>query len=587
MTGPQVPFSAELHATKYRTPGEDFETAMNRIAGHLADEFDNHFQLLSSLLLTQGFMPAGRVQASSGSTKAICAHNCFVSGIIEDSFTDGHGSIMARAGEAAETMRKGGGIGYDFSTIRPRGALIKKLQSQASGPLSFMEIYEAVCKCVASAGHRRGAQMGVLRVDHPDIEEFIAAKCNRERFRGFNFSVAITDKFMECLKSGEPFPLVFDNVVYKEIDASVLWEQLMHATWDWAEPGVLFIDTINRMNNLAYCETITATNPCGEQPLPPYGACLLGSVNLVKYLRRVAIGEYEFDWDRFAADIPVAVRAMDNVIDRAIYPIYEQEKEAKSKRRMGIGVTGLANCIEAQGHAYGSPEFLAMTDRIMRRLTRECYLASAALAGEKGAFPLYREDEYLNSEFVKTLDPVVQEAIRANGIRNSHLVSVAPTGTISLCADNISSGIEPVFAYSFERTVQEFDGPRVETVEDYGVRVLNVRGRRSQDVTVEQHLAVLATVTKHVDSAVSKTCNVGSDVSWTDFKQIYYDAWEQGCKGCTTFRADGEREGVLNVKEEDSQAQEADFVGVAADPEEFEEGAACYRDPVTGRSECE
>ena len=355
-------------------------------------------------------------------------------------------------------MRMGGGIGYDFSTLRPKGDLIVKLQSRSSGPISFMEIFDAVCRCTSSSGHRRGAQMGVLRIDHPDIFDFVRAKQNETFLKGFNISIAVTDEFMECKRDGKPFQLKFGGRVYREVDTNELWDAVMRSTWDWAEPGVLFIDTINRMNNLHYCETIAATNPCGEQPLPPFGACLLGSFNLVRYVSKDMHG-WRFDWDRLARDIAPVVRAMDNVVDRARYPLPQQEHEAKSKRRMGLGVTGLANAGEALGLPYGSKGFLDFTRRVLTLVRDESYRASARLAQEKGAFPLY-SNEYLDSKFVRTLPEDIQGLIEFYGIRNSHLTSIAPTGTISLCADNISSGLEPVFSYGMERTVIEFEGPR-------------------------------------------------------------------------------------------------------------------------------
>jgi ribonucleoside-diphosphate reductase alpha chain len=579
-TGPQLPFSDELHSTKYRQQGESHREAMGRNASAMCDGED-HYKAFRELTMDMRFMAAGRVQAGMGSTKNVTSHNCFVSGTIEDSFIEGHGSIMGRATEAAATMRMGGGIGYDFSTLRPRGALIKKLQSRSSGPVSFMGIFDAICRCVASSGHRRGAQMAVLRVDHPDIEEFVHAKQNKTELTGFNISVAITDDFMECLATGRPFKLKWNGEVYREVDARDLWEQIMRSTWDWAEPGVLFIDTINRMNNLHYCEDITATNPCGEQPLPPYGACLLGSFNAVRYLRRTGIMSFEFNYNQLAQDIPHVVRAMDNVIDRAHYPLYEQEKEARSKRRIGLGITGLANALEAMGHPYGSEGFLEIEEEILELIAAESYRASALLAKEKGHFPLFDRSQYLQGEFIRKLPGSVQKLIYDHGIRNSHLTSIAPTGTISLCADNVSSGIEPVFAYSFDRTVIEFEAPRVETVEDYGVRVLGVKGKVSADVTVKEHLAVLEVAQRNVDSAVSKTCNVPSDTTWEEFKQIYVDAWEAGCKGCTTFRMNGKRDALLTVKEDDTPV---DVIGKATGTDD---GAACYIDPTTGRHECE
>lgn len=570
--GPQLPFSDELHAGKYRSEGESFREAMSRVAAGLKDD-DAHFHEFRDILLDMRFMPAGRIQSAIGSGKNTTPYNCYVSGTIADSYTDGEGSIMERATQAAATMRMGGGIGYDFSTLRPKGDLIVKLQSRSSGPISFMEIFDAVCRCTSSSGHRRGAQMGVLRIDHPDIFDFIHAKQNEHFLKGFNISIAVTDEFMWAKRDGKPFQLKFGGRVYREVDPNELWDAVMRSTWDWAEPGVLFIDRINEMNNLNYCETIAATNPCGEQPLPPFGACLLGSFNLVRYISKDMHSWWRFDWDRLARDIAPVVRAMDNVVDRARYPLPQQEHEAKSKRRMGLGVTGLANAGEALGLPYGSKGFLDFTRRVLTLVRDEAYRASALLAHEKGAFPLY-SPEYLDSKFVKTLPEDIREMIEEHGIRNSHLTSIAPTGTISLCADNISSGLEPVFSYGMERTVIEFEGPRKELIEDYGVRVFGVRGRRSSDVTVAEHVAVLAAAAELVDSAVSKTCNVDSRVSWDEFKRVYDSAWELGCKGITTYRADGKRGGVIVAKDDDTgKAQE--------------EAASCTIDPETGHRSCE
>lgn len=569
--GPTQPFSDELHQQKYRLEGESFREAMNRVAAGLKDD-DAHFHEFRDILMDMRFMPAGRIQAAIGSGRNTTPYNCYVSGTIADSYTDGDGSIMQRAAEAAATMRMGGGIGYDFSTLRPKGDLIVKLQSRSSGPISFMEIFDAVCRCTSSSGHRRGAQMGVLRIDHPDILEFVHAKQNESFLRGFNISIAVTDEFMVAKRDGKPFQLRFGGRVYREVDPNELWDAVMRSTWDWAEPGVLFIDRINEMNNLHYCETIAATNPCGEQPLPPFGACLLGSFNLVRYLQRDMLG-WTFDWDGYARDVAPVVRAMDNVVDRARYPMPQQEHEAKSKRRMGLGVTGLANAGEALGMPYGSAEFLAFTRRVLTVLRDESYRTSARLAQEKGPFPLY-SNEYLDSKFVRTLPEDIQGLIEFYGIRNSHLTSIAPTGTISLCADNISSGLEPVFSYGMERTVIEFEGPRKELIEDYGVRVFGVRGRRSSEVTVAEHVAVLAVATELVDSAVSKTCNVDGRVSWEEFKRVYDSAWELGCKGITTYRADGKRGGVIVAKDDDTGGAQ-------------EEAASCTIDPESGRRSCE
>ena len=545
--GPQVPFSDYLHAGKYRLQNESFRDAMNRIASALQDS-TAHYHEFRHILLNMRFMAAGRIQTAIGSTKNVTPYNCYVSGTIRDSFVEGDSCIMDMAKEAAATMRMGGGIGYDFSTFRPRGAMIKKLQSRSSGPISFMSIFDAIGLCTASSGHRRGAQMGVLRVDHPDIEEFVHAKHNTTSLTGFNISVAVTDAFMQAVATNSPFALSWGGETYKEIDAAALWEQIMRSAWDWAEPGVIFIDAVNRMNNLYYCETIAATNPCGEQPLPPYGACLLGSFNLVKYITGSGANR-TFDFDQLTADIPHVVRAMDNVVDRARYPLPQQKLEAVGKRRMGLGFTGLANAGEALGHEYGSPDFVAFTRRVGEVIRDESYKASIQLAREKGPFPRYDRDLYLAGQFIKTLPEEVREGIRRHGIRNSHLTSIAPTGTISLCADNISSGLEPVFAYSLDRTIIEFDGAKIVPVEDYGLRVFGVKGKTSAETTIRDHIEVLKAASAVVDSAVSKTCNVPADTEWSDFKGVYQEAWAAGCKGCTTYQVGGKRGAVLVAKE--------------------------------------
>lgn len=563
MQGPTLPISIEIDQMKYRQEGETFREKCTRIADALKDN-DTHFNAFREILLDQRFLPAGRVQAAMGATRQVTPYNCFVSATIPDSMS----GIMKAAADAAETMRLGGGIGYDFSTIRPRGDIISKTGSPASGPVSFMQIFDAVCGTVASAGHRRGAQMGVLRVDHPDIEEFIRAKQNTNRLTNFNVSIGITDAFMEAVEAGSGFDLTWGGKKYRTINARNLWNEIMRSTWDWAEPGVLFIDRINKMNNLYYCEDIAATNPCAEQPLPPNGACLLGSLNLVKYIATDGHSNW-FDFKTFRADIPHIVRAMDNIVDRALYPLEAQYEEAVSKRRMGLGFTGVANALEALGFSYGSKQFIDFLSNLTRNFTNDVYRASALLAKEKGAFPLYHPVWYLAGNFVSKLDDDVKELIKQHGIRNSHLTSIAPTGTISLTADNVSSGIEPVFSYGFDRTIQTYDGPRVETVSDYGVRVFGTRGRTADQCSVEDHVNTLIAVSEWIDSAVSKTCNVGDNVTFEEFKDVYVTAWKGGAKGCTTFRTAGKRMGILT-----------------AAPQEGE-GAACYIDPETGKKTCE
>lgn len=563
--GPVTKISEEIHAQKYRMEGESFSESQTRFAQTLKDSKE-HFYALREVLLNMRFMGGGRTQAAIGAPREVTAFNCFVSGEFDDSFD----SIMNKAHEAGKTMRLGGGIGYDFSTLRPRGDRIVSLDSKSSGPLSFMQIFDAICDTISSAGHRRGAQMGVLRVDHPDIEEFIKVKQNETKLRAFNLSVGVTDEFMYSVIYDKMFDLKFEGRVYKTIRAKFLWEEIMRGTWDWAEPGVLYVDRINELNNLWYCETITATNPCGEQPLPPYGACLLGSFNLTKYIRQNKTGYY-FDSVLFATDIPIVVRAMDNIHDNTVFPLPEQKTESQQKRRMGLGLTGVANAGEILGWEYGSPEFLGWYEGILELYRDGCYLASVDLAKEKGAFPLFDADKYCSGNFIKTLPAYIVDSIRENGIRNSHLLSMAPTGTISLSADNVSGGIEPVFSHYYDRTIQSFHGATVDRVEDYAYRFYGVKGKKAGDCTADEHLAVLALSTQYVDSAVSKTINVSPDIPWEDFKDIYVKAWTLGCKGATTFNIGGKRFGILNEVEEETTE---------------EDGAACYINEVTGQKEC-
>ena len=909
---------------KYRQVGEDFREAMNRIAFGLKDS-DAHYHAFREILLSMRFMPGGRIQSAIGSTRFVTAFNCYLSGTISDSYVDGPGSIMQRAHEAAGTMRMGGGIGYDFSTLRPRNDPIRKLQSISSGPCSFIRIYNEVGLATCSAGHRRGAQMGVLRVDHPDITEYIRLKQNPTELTGFNLSIAVTDEFMDAALSDKPFELRFNETPYREINAADLWEMIMRSTWDWGEPGVIFIDRVNQLNNLWYCETIAATNPCfaagtlittdkgafpieqlvgkttniwnglswqsvdnfritghdqkmlkitlhdgssvrtteahtfiledgsrlradqlrvghylalsnveydgeidvegayikgflvgdgslkrdrepklylyepkyvcrerlltsaseishvdvrtnaienlgfmhqntgrqqrlsmsglpprardlrpwcqeykdhlpdeifrwnrrskcefiagvfdsdgtvmdssngfgyqissisqnflcdlqtllksigvrskislshlsgskslpggtyqvkdlwrltisqaasvrlaeqvtfsrlishaqrvlkykvasragkiveitpdgidelvycctvnnrhsvalgigivtgqcGEQPLPPFGACLLGSFNLTRYLtsqpgpREANKPNWALDLDQLKSDIPFVVRAMDNVIDRTRYPLSEQRAEAITKRRMGLGITGLANALEAAGKPYGTKEFLDSEDEILSLIATESYRASAELAKEKGPFPLFDAERYLEGEFVRTLPDDVRDLISKHGIRNSHLTSQAPTGTISLCADNISSSIEPLFRHRYSRPIFTPDGVSTENLEDYGVAFLGTLGRESDEISASEHLGVLVTAQSRTDSAVSKTVNMdGSKMPWDEFKSIYRFAWEHGAKSCTTMNSSGKRAGLFQVETKEEPALPT---------------SACSIDPLTGRMEC-
>ena len=558
--GPLVKPCDDLHAMKYRLQNESFEEAINRQAGVMSDD-EEHRRAYKEITMDMRFLAAGRVQSAMGSPRDVTALNCFVSGTIEDSMD----SIMQRASEAAETMRRGGGIGYDFSLIRPRGSRIVSLDSSASGPVSFMHIFDSVCRTIVSAGHRRGAMMGMLRVDHPDIEEFIRAKKNDKDLTNFNVSVAVTDEFMKAVEKDDSFDLQYKGEKHRTINARMLWDEIMRNNWDWAEPGVIFIDRVNEDNPLNYCETISATNPCGEQPLPPFGACLLGSFNLVKYVE-----DDQFNFAKMKEDIPHVVRAMDNVIDRTKYPLEEQHKDHQDKRRMGLGITALANTFTLLGMSYGSPESIKLTKKIMQTLTHNAYEASSDLAVEKGSFPLYEEEGYMASGFISRLPKDLQDKIRKQGIRNSHLTSIAPTGTISFCADNVSSGIEPVFAHEYDRTVQLPEGPIVMKMKDYVWNMFEKKGEQTSDLTTDDHLNIQIAVQPFIDSACSKTINVGDAVTFAEFKEVYLKGWKGKLKGVTTFRLAGKRYGILNVSEE----------------KDTDEGAACFIDPETGQKEC-
>ena len=814
MSGPTIPVAVWADETKYRQPGESFSQKCGRIAGELADS-EHHYNLFKDILKDQRFLPGGRIQSSVGSARETTAFNCFVMKKVPDSL-DG---IMNVAKEAAKTMQLGGGVGYDFSGIRPKGSRIKSLGSYASGPLSFMEIFDSLCKTIASAGHRRGAQMACMRVDHPDIMDFITAKNNSHNLTQFNMSVLITDEFMKAVEKGGSFDLVFDGRVYETVNANHLWDSILRSTWEWAEPGVIFIDRVNEMNNLWWIEDISATNPClhpdtlietvegrvriadikeptivytslpdgslgmarataswvskkntfvwkiktrngkeikltpdhkvlthehgwveakdlklgdrivqlcrarrgavysgvklttednraykmehrmiaesvygdlgdnvvhhingdtydnhidnfevmapeehnkltastshpqchkvhccvtgqfvstgkspkrtipmpehlksnmknnysnavveiiedfevvdvydmnvegthnmignfmvvhncGEQPLPEYGACLLGSINWVKYIK-----EGEFDYDQLAFDIPHIVRAMDNVIDRTIYPLYKQEVEAKGKRRMGLGHTGVANTLAILGYEYGSKEACEFVEEVMEFFATHVYASSVSLAIEKGPFPLFDAERYCESKFIKRLPPFLQKDIKSYGIRNSHLLSIAPTGTISLTADNVSSGIEPVFSHYYDRTIQTENGPIIERVEDYAYREWGIQCKTANEVTVDEHINMLISATKWVDSSVSKTCNVGDNVTWEEFKDIYMKAYKGGAKGCTTFRSSGKRFGILNASASEDVIEERQ-----KEDETTIEGGACYVDLETGLRSCE
>jgi ribonucleoside-diphosphate reductase alpha chain len=541
------------------------------------------------------FLPAGRIVSGAGSSRKVTLFNCFVMGDIPDDMA----GIFEQLKEAAVTMQQGGGIGYDFSTLRPKGAQVKGVGADASGPLSFMDVWDAMCRTIMSAGSRRGAMMACMRCDHPDIEAFIEAKREPGRLRMFNLSVLVSDAFMTAVKEDAAWELVFNGTVYKSVSARDLWDKIMHATYAYAEPGVIFIDRINRLNNLWYCEDIHATNPCGEQPLPPYGVCLLGSVNLAKLVKRPFEEEAQLDMAELDTLVRTAVRMMDNVIEVSNYPLPQHAHEAMSKRRIGLGVTGLADALILCRARYGARRAIELTRAWMGAIRRSAYLASAELAAEKGSFPLFDREKYLESETVKALEPEVQEAIARHGIRNALLTSIAPTGTISLFADNVSSGLEPVFSFTYTRNVMQPDGTRrEEEVSDYAYRLYRrMRGENAPlpDYFVDamalspaDHVVMQAAVQEFVDSSISKTINVPEDINFEAFKDVYAQAYELGCKGCTTYRPNEITGAVLVRKDAKGKDGQGELPLLKPQPkpaDHFEAGGIVYMTKPLDRPE--
>jgi ribonucleoside-diphosphate reductase alpha chain len=533
------------------------------------------------------FLPAGRILAGAGTDRNVTLFNCFVMGAIEDSM-DG---IFSHLREAALTLQQGGGIGYDFSTLRPHGALVKGVGADASGPTSFMDVWDAMCRTIMSAGSRRGAMMATLSCDHPDIEDFIAAKQTRGRLSMFNLSVLVSDAFMLAVKQDRSWNLVFAGKIYRTIRARDLWDKIMRATYDYAEPGVIFIDRINELNNLSYCETIRATNPCGEQPLPPYGACLLGSINLARLVRDPFTPSAQFDIEGLRSLTATAVRFLDNVIEISRFPLPEQRIEAFAKRRIGLGVTGLADALIMMRARYGSPQSIALIETWLAELSHSAYRASAQIAAEKGAFPLFDADEFLSRPHIAALPADIRGQIAQHGIRNGLVTSIAPTGTISLFAGNVSSGIEPVFAFTHNRTILRADGSRgTETVEDYALRDYRARygapDRESQlpdyfvdaqSLSPEDHLAVQAAAQKYIDSSISKTINVPKDISFEAFKNVYLRAYDMGCKGCTTYRPNDVTGAVLETVKPQEEPKTAPIIEMMPPPIASEEPVAPSR----------
>jgi len=570
-----APISQQIWDMKYRLKHGDghpvdksIDDTWLRVAGALAEpEQDKALweKRFYEIMRDFRFLPAGRILSGAGSERKVTLFNCFVMGDVPDDMA----GIFDGLKEAALTMQQGGGIGYDFSTIRPKGAFVAGVGADASGPLSFMDVWDAMCRTIMSAGSRRGAMMAVLRCDHPDLESFIEAKREPGRLRMFNLSVLVTDDFMRAVKEDDDWNLQFDGTVYSTVKARDLWNKIMRSTYSFAEPGVIFIDRINKANNLNYCETIHGTNPCGEQPLPPYGACLLGSVNLARFVNDPFEESAELDTEALMETVAVAVRLMDNVVDASNFPLDQQMHEAKAKRRIGLGITGLADALIMCGARYGASEAVRLTEKWLGAIQRAAYLSSVDLAKEKGAFPLFDAEKYLNGEHIKTLDEDVRAAIAEHGIRNALLTSVAPTGTISLFADNVSSGLEPVFSFSYNRNVLMPDGSRkTEEVTDYAYRLYRrLKGEDtaltsafvdSQQLSPNDHLVMQAAVQKYIDSSISKTINVPESISFEDFKQVYMQAYDLGCKGCTTYRPNDVTGAVLEIKKDGKTADAAE-----------------------------
>ena len=513
------------------------------------------------------FLPGGRILAGTGTSHRVTLFNCFVMGVVEDSL-DG---IFDALKEGALTMQQGGGVGYDFSTLRPSGEPAHGVGATASGPVSFMHIWDSMCATLLSTGARRGAMMATLRCDHPDIEIFIAAKRDPGVLRHFNLSVLVTDDFMRAVRADAEWLLVFPLAenetasgevverlwsgssaprrcrVLRRVRAQALWYGIMRATYEYAEPGVIFVDRVNRMNNLWYCEQISATNPCGEIPLPYYGACNLGAINLTQFVRSPFTPSAVLDLDGVTATAAIAVRLLDNVYDLSHFPLLKQAETARASRRIGLGLTGLADALAMLGIRYGSAESFELGGKIMREICHSAYRVSIGLAREKGEFPAYDANHYLSGEFIQSLPSDIVAEIGRYGIRNSHLTAIAPTGTVSLLANNISSGLEPIFDFEYTRRIREADGGFSEArVSDFAYRLFRMRNGehamlpsafvRAGEIQPEAHLEMQAALQQHVDNSISKTINVPRDYGFDAFRSIYERAYDKGLKGCTTFR---------------------------------------------------
>ncbi len=541
------------------------------------------------------FLPGGRILAGAGTRHKVTLFNCFVMNIREDSIA----GIFEALKEGALTLQQGGGVGYDFSVLRPRGYFAKKTGISSSGPVSFMQIWDKMSEVLLSTGARRGAMMGILRCDHPDIEEFIAAKEDRHQLRHFNLSVLVSDDFMQAVKEGRDWPLIFplseeeskqhesqpltqallpglgerEDVIYrrwsnsqtalpcrvfKRVKAKLLWDKIIRSAYDFAEPGVLFENTINRMNNLWYCEHISATNPCGEIPLPPYGACNLGSINLTRFVHAPFTEAATLDWQGIEQTVAIATRFQDNIVDISQYPLRAQRQEALATRRIGLGLTGLGDAFVMLGLPYGSPASLKLARQIMKSIAETTWLTSAELAKEKGVFPSYQAGAYGQGQFLGGLSSEVQQAVARQGVRNSHHNTIAPAGTISILARNISSGLEPIFSGEYKRVIRTKQEEAAQfNVTDYALMLWRElkhpeafppAWRDTQNIHPQDHLEVQAAVQPYVDNAISKTINIPEDFPFKDLVEVYSQAFALGLKGCTVFRSNPITGSVLEAK---------------------------------------